>query len=266
MSIIIEKKSINNFYLILFNLIIVIAGISDAWAFDTTPCKRAKEFDLANYNTADDIRKALLTDFPIGSRADCVMAGSVKRDLMTDVLFQEEPINIHQFSVIRYRYRTGVFQPKEYWIEVVRRLKPVRQGLKSEDYLLTSEIEDFRIREITDEERKTRDRFLALAPRFNIDSYKNETEAQAAFLMLHPIGSPAHLAHYTLLKAGGISGMTINHNYLNDYGTKKIVSYRFKRGFLGWGGYYVDIMRKVEHGIILNQIEEVKLYKTYQGL
>ncbi|MBL0320372.1 MAG: hypothetical protein IPP74_13945 [Alphaproteobacteria bacterium] len=198
--------------------------------------------------------------------ADCAAYIFIKNDLRLDVTVRPEPIDMALQKIIRLHYKKGLLNPKEYWVEISRRLMPSRDEQGKDITVLTNEIENIRIREVTEQEKQERKQFLDQAPVFIIDKYKSDAEAQAAFLELHPIGSPAHLAHYTLMKAGGRHFMTIHGDHLNEFGTKEIIRYRFKRGVLGWGGYYVDIIRKVNQGIILNQIEEVKLYKTYQGL
>ncbi|MBL0320376.1 MAG: hypothetical protein IPP74_13965 [Alphaproteobacteria bacterium] len=232
----------------------------------TCKVSRDRQFNISDYKTPAGIRSGILSYYPIGDMADCAAYIFIKNDLRLDVTVRPEPIDMALQKIIRLHYKKGLLNPKEYWVEISRRLMPSRDEQGKDITLLTNEIEDIRIREVTEQEKQERKQFLDQAPIFNIDKYKSDAEAQAAFLELHPIGSPAHLAHYTLMKAGGRPYVTIHGDHLNEYGTKEIIGYRFKRGVLGWGGYRVQIYRKTDHENTTNIIEKINIYKTYQGL
>ncbi|MBL0320366.1 MAG: hypothetical protein IPP74_13915 [Alphaproteobacteria bacterium] len=232
----------------------------------TCQFKRDKQFDLEAYETAEAIQKALLDYYPVGGEADCVAYMLFRNDVVQDVFVRPEPIDMSLQRIIRLHYKKGTFHSQEYWIEIIRRIKPSKDKQGHSALLLTNEIEGIDVRKVTQEEEDERKKYLKEASDFKIDSYGSDVEAQEAFLKLHPIGSPAHLAHYTLMKAGGKHFINIVGNDLSSAGSKEIIRYRFKKGVLGWGGYYVDIYRKVKGGILLNEVEQVKLYKTYQGL
>ncbi len=58
-------------------------------------------------------------------------------------------------------------------------------------------------------------------------------------------GNNCNSAVFELIKPAGLvpvlPDVTIHGDHLNEYGTKEIIGYRFKRGVLGWGGYRVQI-------------------------
>lgn len=96
---------------------------------------------------------------------------------------------------------------------------------------------------------------------FRFEDYSSDEEAQAALLKLHPVGTDLQALRETLENAGAAYRNNTNPNFKNDPENRTVKLYRYKKGLFGWGGFGIMI-RHTENGTI----EEIKVYKTYQGL
>ncbi len=239
---------------------------SNAWGVINVPCPVVEKYDFKRAKNAKEIRESILQHSPTGSRASCWRKGYDEDDIKTEIIFQNEPLDIYSQRVMSYHYTSGFFNPKEYRIEILLRVKSFQDEFGNKILQMVNEIEDVRVHEITETEKKEYSANIANVSVFDFSTYKNEADAQEAFRKLYPTGSPAHLAHYTLLKSGYFPGYSIENRITNQQDKVDIIFYIFKRDPLGWNQIQVQVFRKVENNNITNIIEKVNVYRSYQGL
>ncbi|MBL0320400.1 MAG: hypothetical protein IPP74_14090 [Alphaproteobacteria bacterium] len=224
------------------------------------PCSE-KLIDPSQYTSAADMRTVLLKAFPVNSSPRCIDRAMDKWKAKKVPIIEPESVisNLSDQHKSRFLFSFGFQNKKEYWIDVIWKLKE-----KKILYCL----EDIQVMNVAEAEKQLEQKRFSEAPEFQFNAYKNDQEALSKLLKLHPLLSRANLIHYTLIKAGAtMKGIrypyivSANNNYKSsDDEPKHVMYYEVKkRPWFFSDTIEVEVFRVIEHGVVTNKIRDIKL-------